>query len=634
MSILTAFNVSKEFGPEEIFNGITVEVPHKARIALVGPNGAGKTTLLNILYGTEPPTTGTVTRARGVRLGFLPQRPELEGDHTLYEEQLSAFADLIRLQEDLVDLENQMSSNAAPDALAKYGELQEEFERIGGYTYESRIRMVLQGMGFAPEDYDKSLNMLSGGQKTRALLARLLLQSPDVLLLDEPTNHLDIDAVEWLEHFLKDFSGAVIVVSHDRYFMDTVATTVWELDFGELAAYKGNYSHYLRQRGERYERLQKEFESQQAFIAKEEEYIRRNIAGQNTKQAQGRRKRLERLTQNPERYGLVKRPHTRQNMKLRLNSSGRSGDRVLYSKGLVVGYDKPLLKAPDIVLLRGETAALIGPNGVGKSTFLKTVLGQLAPLAGEANLGAAVQVGYFAQAHESLDPKKTILDELLSVKNMQLSEARDYLAQYLFQGDDVFRQVSTLSGGERGRLALAKLALAGANFLLLDEPTNHLDIVSQEILQDVLDEFTGTILLVSHDRYLIDKLATQVWAAKPGTLEMFKGTYAEFVAAREKAEQAAAARELADKNATREKSNGAKSSAKKHGLNPYQLQKKVADVEDSIHKLEARHKQLTADIETASAKGDAGRVSQLGAEYSQVETDLHAAMNLWESLVE
>ncbi|MFN8374929.1 MAG: ABC-F family ATP-binding cassette domain-containing protein [Anaerolineae bacterium] len=542
------------------------------------------------------------------------------------------------MQDDISHLETQMASSGSTDQeqLKTYGELQEEFERMGGYTYESRIRMVLQGMGFAPEEYHKPLNVLSGGQKTRALLARLLLQAPDVLLLDEPTNHLDIDAVEWLEKFLRDFPGAVIVVSHDRYFMDTVASTVWELDFGELATYRGNYSHYLQQRGERYERLQKEYEAQQAFIAKEEEYIRRNIAGQNTKQAQGRRTRLERLKQNPERYGLVKRPHARQSMKLRLSSSGRSGDRVLYSKGLVVGHEahKPLFKVPDIALLRGETAALIGPNGVGKSTFLKTVLGQLAPLAGEAHLGAAVEIGYFAQAHESLDPKKTILDELLSVKNLLLSEARDYLALYLFQGDDVYRQVSTLSGGERGRLALAKLALAGANFLLLDEPTNHLDIVSQEILQDVLDEFTGTILLVSHDRYLIDQLATQVWAARPGTLEVFKGTYAEFVDARDKAEQAAAARELAERNLAREKSNGAKTAAKKHGLNPYQLQKKVAEVEEMIHKLETRQQQLTSDIERASAKGDAMCVSQLGAEYTQVETDLHAAMSLWESLVE
>jgi ATP-binding cassette subfamily F protein 3 len=634
MSLLTTFNVAKEFGVDEIFNGITVEVPHKARIALVGPNGAGKTTLLNILYGEEPPTSGIVTRARGIRLGFLPQRPELEGSHTLYEEQLMAFSDLLRLQDDLTRLEGQMSSNTDTNALTHYGELQEQFERLGGYTYESRIRMVLQGMGFKPEDYAKRLDVLSGGQKTRALLARLLLQAPDVLLLDEPTNHLDIDAVEWLEKFLKDFPGAVIVVSHDRYFMDTVATTVWELDFGELATYRGNYSHYLRQRGERYERLQKEYEAQQTFIAKEEDYIRRNIAGQNTKQAQGRRTRLERLKQNPERYGLVKRPHTRQTMKLKLASSGRSGDRVLHSKGLVVGHDKPLFKAPDILLLRGETAALIGPNGVGKSTFLKTVLGQLPALAGESHLGAAVQVGYFAQAHEALDEKKTILDELLSVKHMLLSEARDFLGRYLFHGDDVFRQVSTLSGGERGRLALAELTLAGANFLLLDEPTNHLDIASQEVLQDVLDEFEGTILLVSHDRYLIDKLATQIWSARPGALEVFKGTYSEYAAARDKAEQAAAARELAEKTAARDKANGAKIPTPKHGLNRYQLQKRLAEVEDNIHKLEARQKQLTAEIEQASAKGDAARVNQLGAEYTQVEGDLHTAMMIWEQLAE
>ncbi|NWF67662.1 MAG: ABC-F family ATP-binding cassette domain-containing protein [Chloroflexi bacterium] len=632
MSLLTTYNVSKQFGPEEIFAGVTLEIPQKARIALVGPNGAGKTTLLNILYDSEAPTSGTVTRARGLRLGFLPQRPELEGEHTLWEEQLSAFADLLRLEEDVQHLENQMSSAmgcTVPGALEKYGQLQEEFERRGGYTYESRIRMVLQGMGFKPEDYPKPLDQLSGGQKTRALLARLLLQAPDVLLLDEPTNHLDIDAVEWLEGFLRDFPGAVLVVSHDRYFMDHVATTIWEMDFGEVTVYRGNYSAYLAQRGARYERLQKEFAAQQEMIAKEEDYIRRNIAGQNTKQAQGRRTRLERLKQNPERYGLITRPPKRQQLKLALVSSGRSGDRVLHTKGLVVGREahKPLFSVPDITLQRGETAALIGPNGVGKTTLLKTILGQLPALAGTSTIGAAVQIGYFAQAHEALDEKKTLLDELLSVKNMPLSAARDYLALYLFQGDDVFRHVSTLSGGERGRLALAKLALAGANFLLLDEPTNHLDIASQEILQDVLNQFEGTILLVSHDRYLIDALATQIWSARPGSLRVFKGTYAAFVEARALEEQAAA--QPAAANQPRPASAN-----KKQGLNPYELRKKIAEIEDNIHTLETRQQQLSAEIERASSSGDTARVLTLGSEYTQVENALHAALHTWEQLVE
>jgi ATP-binding cassette, subfamily F, member 3 len=631
MSILTASNLSKEFGTDEIFSGVTVEIPHKARIALVGPNGAGKTTLLYLLMGHDQPTQGAVARARGVRIGFLPQRAEFDSEETLYDELLTAFADLRRMEQEIRDLETQMSSDAqvSADAMARYGELQAEFERLDGYTYETRIKMVLQGVGFRPEQYTQRLNTFSGGQKTRALLARLLLTAPDLLVLDEPTNHLDIDAVEWLENFLKDFGGAVLIVSHDRYFMDHVVNTIWELDFGEVATYRGNYSAYLRQRGERYERLQKEYEAQQAMIAKEEEYIRRNIAGQNTRQAQGRRTRLERLTKEPERYGLVKRPANRETMKLRLASSGRSGDRVLYTKRLHVGYpDKPLFDAPDIVLLRGETAALIGPNGVGKSTLLKTLMGELNALSGEAMLGANVKVGYFAQAHELLNPKNTLLDELMRVKNMTPGEARGSLAQFMFRGDEVYREVSTLSGGERGRLALAKLALAGANFLLLDEPTNHLDIPSQEILQDVLNQFEGTILLVTHDRYLVDALATQIWEARAGKLTVFNGPYTEFVAAKNKAVAPPPPASNGGKGA-----GAAAANAKKHGLNAYQLQKRVAEVEAQIAALEVQVNRLHDQIGAASAQGESAKVTHLAAQYAQAQHDLDAALATWETLM-
>ncbi|MBZ0286682.1 MAG: ATP-binding cassette domain-containing protein, partial [Anaerolineae bacterium] len=335
-------------------------------------------------------------------------------------------------------------------------------------------------------------------------------------MLDEPTNHLDIQAVEWLEGFLKTFPGAVLAVSHDRYFMDAFAQTIWEMDFGAVEVYRGNYSHYVQQRDERYDRRMKEYEAQQEFLAKEEEYIRRNMAGQNTRQAKGRLKRLETMRKNGR---FVNRPRQRKTMYLKLGRAMRSGDKVLMTRGLAVGYpdaDAPLLTVPDITLYRGEVAALIGPNGVGKSTFLKTIIEHLTPLAGEVKVGAAVKVGYFAQAHELLNAKNSVMDEVLTIKPMPISEARNYLAQFLFVGDDVFRPVETLSGGERGRVALAKLALSGSNFLILDEPTNHLDIDSQEILQSVLDHFNGTILLVSHDRYLIDALASQIWAASPG----------------------------------------------------------------------------------------------------------------------
>jgi ATP-binding cassette subfamily F protein 3 len=640
MSLLTATNLAKSFGADDIFEGISVEIPHKARIALVGPNGAGKTTLLNILTGADTPTEGTVTTAKGLRIGFLPQRPELAGDHSVWQEMLNAFTDLRRMETRLQQLEHDLADPAKHDAaLAAYGDLQHRFEDAGGYTYETRIKMVLQGLSFSPDEYDRPLTKLSGGQRTRALLGRLLLDSPDLLVLDEPTNHLDINAVEWLEAFLKDFPGAVLAVSHDRYFMDVFATAVWELDFGTLETYRGNYSHYTQQRIERYERRMKEYEAQQEFLAKEEEYIRRNIAGQNTRQAKGKLKRLETMKK---RGKLLTRPRERKTMHLKMGAVSRSGDKVLMTKNLAVGYadaPAPLFTAPDITLYRGEVAALIGPNGVGKSTFLKTALGQLPPLSGEVKIGASVEIGYFAQAHELLNPKNSIIDEVMTVKAMMPAEARNFLGQFLFSGDDVFRPIETLSGGERGRVALAKLALSGANLLLLDEPSNHLDIDSQEILQNVLANFGGTILLVSHDRYLIDALATQIWAASPGALEVFEGTYSEWAAARAaaSAESPAPAKKVNIPTASNGDGKPAAPSGngkKRHGLNPYQLEKRLAQVEAQVIELEERVAALTEAITQASTEGDAARIQALGEEYNQAEADLQAAMAEWELLAE
>jgi ATP-binding cassette, subfamily F, member 3 len=632
MSLLVAKDLAKAYGPDDIFAGISVEIPHGARIALVGPNGAGKTTLLRLLVGLDKTDAGTITRASGLRIGFLPQRPELVGSHSLWEEALTAFTEVRRMEAELSRLEHAMG--AGEDVLDQYGKLQERYEAGGGYTYETRIRTVLTGLGFTADDYNTSLTQLSGGQKTRALLARLLLEEPELLALDEPTNHLDIEAVEWLENYLNAFPGAVLAVSHDRYFMDATARNIWELDYGVIETYRGNYTHYTQQREERHERLMKDFEAQQEFIAKEEEYIRRNMAGQNTRQAQGRLKRLNRL----KRDNLIRRPPKQRNIHLRIEATLRSGDKVLTTHGLKVGYQddgEVLLTVPDITLYRGETAALIGPNGVGKSTYLKTILGQLEPLGGETKLGASVQVGYFAQAHELLKPRNSIIDEILTVKSMQTSAARDYLAQFLFMGDDVFRPIETLSGGERGRVALAKLSLSGANFLLLDEPTNHLDISSQEILQDVLAAFEGTILLVSHDRYLVNALATQIWAARPGALTVFKGPYKEYVAARDAAAQAEVSAPVSTPRPQPYKAAASQSdkNGKGNGRNSRQMQKRVDEIEGIIHILETRLENLTQAIGTASAAGDAGRVSELGQEYAQAEAELDHAMAEWEGLL-
>ena len=622
MSLLAADHLSLFYGADEVFSQLHLEIPAKSRIALVGPNGAGKTSLLNILAGRDVPTEGRITKARQARVAYLPQRPELAGAHSLWQEQLKAFADLRTMEDRLAELERAMADGHEA-ALADYGRLQAEFERRGGYVYETKIKRALSGLGFAAADYDAPLPRLSGGQKTRALLCRLLLEEPDLLLLDEPTNHLDIYGVEWLESFLKSFAGAALAVSHDRYFIDSFAAVVWEMEAKRLQVYRGDYTAYLKQREERRARLQKEFDGQQTFIAKEMDYIRKHMGSRWTAQAKGRRKKLATMEK---RGKTLTAPRRRGVMKLNMSSDARSGDQVIATTDLVIGYapDQPLAAVPDLRALRGETAALIGANGVGKSTLLKTISGDLAPLAGQARLGANVKHGYFAQAHEALKADRSILEEILAAKTMPISAARDLLGRLMFSADDVFRPVATLSGGERGRVALAKLTLQGANLLLLDEPTNHLDMDSQEILQAVLEGFAGTILLVSHDRYLIDALATQIWDMTAGQLTVFEGGYQEFL--RRRLEEGKIGKQADKKPAAY--------AEKKHGLNPYEVKRKVARLEAKINQLEASLNAVDRQLSAASAAGDVAKVGQLGAAYARGEAELEAALAEWGKFVE
>jgi ATP-binding cassette subfamily F protein 3 len=682
MSLVSGIQLAKSYGPNDLFAGVNVAIPHGARIALVGPNGAGKTTLLRLLAGLEEPSLGTVSRAKGVRVGYLPQEAaysvlripfdsdngirdtQYEITHTLWDEMLTAFADLRAREAELAGLEAAMADPARRDAvMEKYGALQRQFELDGGYEYENRIRFVLHGLNFEPGDYHKPVEILSGGQKTRALLGRLLLESPDLLILDEPTNHLDIHAVEWLEEWLDEWGGAVVIVSHDRYFMDQTVSAVWELQFGALTEYRGNYSAYVTQRAERRARQSAEYEAQQAFVAKERDYIRRNLSGQNTKQAKGRLRRLERMMREPTAQhpddARVFKPLEAHTLRLSMDTDLRSGDRVIETHDLAVGYaddGKVLFRAPDVLLWREECAALVGPNGAGKTTFLKTLLGEVSPLAGRVKLGSSLKVGYFAQAHEGLDPERTVIEEITSVRYMPPGQARDYLAKFLFTGDDVFKRVEVLSGGERGRVALAKLALQGANLLLLDEPTNHLDILSQEILEAVLADFPGTILLVSHDRYLIDALATQIWSLEEGRLEVFKGSWSEYVGWREAKEEG---RRVKDEEQTskpqipsskfqvasgKSKMEGRKSEIKSLksdvASQPSTIRNqksqerkraaRLSELENTIAALEARRVEITRDLESAGA--DVARVRALGEEYAQVEAELSTRLEEWESL--
>ncbi|MFC1922675.1 ribosomal protection-like ABC-F family protein [Chloroflexota bacterium] len=663
MSILTASNLAKSFGPDDIFSGVSLSIPRGARIAIVGPNGIGKTTLLRILVGLDEPSEGNVFRARGLSIGYLPQEAVLTAGHSLWDECLTAFKDL-RLQEaELVQLEAAMGDpDRSQEALTRYGALQETFEFHGGYTYETRIRQVLSGLGFDAQDLRRPLNQLSGGQRTRALLARLLLSKPDLLVLDEPTNHLDIAAVEWLEGYLLSWEGAAILVSHDRYFLDKVAQHIWEMEFGGWETYRGNYSAYLHQRQERWQLRQQLYAAEKERLEKELDYVKRHIAGQRTSQAKGKLRRLSRLVQAIESLGVEamqgkqwleiasqadistnimnlaeveRRIHALKSplkkppdLNINLKAGQRSGNIILSTREVTIGYPgNPLLSSSDLELHRLDCAAVIGPNGAGKTTLLKTILGLQPPLSGEVILGASLSIGYFAQAHEDLDPERTLVEEIEMVApGMLLADIRHYLARFLFTGEDVFRQVSTLSGGERGRLALAKLSLTDANLLLLDEPTNHLDIPSQEVLQEVLAEFQGTILLVSHDRYLIDALGTQVWDIIPErkTMRVFKGTYSEYHAQLE-AELVEAETQLPNKTETRI-SSGNNRRKKGESRRKYRLQQ----IETQIAQLEEQLVSLTRQLEDPPANSQL--VEELGEDYVQVQNEINALLAEWEQL--
>jgi ATP-binding cassette subfamily F protein 3 len=668
MSIVTLNNVGHSFGDFDVFTGITAAIPNDAKIGLVGPNGIGKTTLLRILAGLEVSSMGKVIAAQGTRVGYLRQEA-MEAfagrENTVYAEMLTVFGPIKQQEAGLQALEARMAAGDHTQALLdEYAAAQQAFELAGGYEYEIRIGQVLYGLGFAKEDWYAPLAQLSGGQKTRALLARLLLEQPDLLILDEPTNHLDVAAVEWLETALRTWPSALLVVSHDRYFLDKVVDRIWEMSRAGIELYRGNYSAYVQQRQERWERREAEFEAARERFLKELDYVKRNIARDSTtNMAKGRLRRLirevrvvqagglqtllekqwgqvmEEVDISETRWGVadveqairglhspVQRPPK---LNVRLKTTLRSGNLVLRSSALKIGYPGNLLFTSDpIQLERLECAALIGPNGTGKTTFLRTLLGQIEPLDGEMRFGASLKVGYFAQAQDRLNPDNTVLDELLSHKHMLLGPARSYLAQYLFRGEDVYKPVRLLSGGERARLALALLALEGANFLLLDEPTNHLDIPAQEVLQEVLERFDGTILLVSHDRYLIDRLASQIWELRDGRMQIFGGPYGEFVAARDavaEAERAAAAEARAE---AKRGQNGDRQSK----IEARRRERALAQMEEQIHTLERQLAQLEHDLQAASHAQDLAKIQALGDAYAKTHATLEQSMEAWAEL--
>ena len=672
MSVLTATNVCQSFGAYDVFSGVNVSVPDGGKIGLVGPNGVGKTTLLMILAGLSRPEAGNVHIARNTRLGYLSQESAdaFNGrTHTVYDEMLVVFSGLQVMSDLLQQMETDISRSHAPEQLLEqYSALQERFEFAGGYDYELRIKRVLTGLGFSEDTWRQPLDQLSGGQKTRVLLARLLLEKPDLLIMDEPTNHLDVQAIEWLEGALRTWPGAVLLVSHDRYFLDRVVNNIWEMNPTGIDRYRGNYSAYLQQRSDRWELKNKQFDALKERIAKEMDFIRRNIAGQRTQMAQGKLSRLAReveaihaggldvlpalkskgwlqvqnefgLAMRPaatvselqQRINLLRPPAKPLNLHMRITAAHRSGNIVLRTKDLQAGYpDNQLFFSEDIELHRQECAGLIGPNGVGKTTFLRTILEEIPPLGGTVDLGASLKVGYFAQTREALKPHNTVLDEFLRHQPMPISEARSFLAQYLFRGDDVHNQVGTLSGGEQARLALAVLSLQEANFLLLDEPTNHLDIPAQETLQSALELFGGTILLVSHDRYLINRLATQIWDLRDGRLKVYQGGYHNYLERRDQESQSM--KESKARQASSIFNNGGPVQAdKKLSKNELRLQaERLQALEDEIHEKEIKLAELSEALQDASQRQDVASIRRLSETYAETEAQLAELLSSWE----
>ncbi len=533
MAIITLSGVTKNYAGHEVLRGVDLQIDPKERVALVGANGTGKSTLLRVISGREHPDDGSVQRHRRLSIGYLAQEATFQSRHTLREALLEAFAGLRQQQAQLHELEAELAAAGtnpaawSSETLERYTELMERFEQRGGYSYEQRLEQVLTGLAFDREQWDRPARELSGGQRTRAHLGRLLLEEPDVLLLDEPTNHLDLPTTEWLENFLIAWPQTLLVVSHDRYFLDRVTKRTVEIVDGKTESYPAAYTRYIELRAERYARRHKDYVEQQETIARTEDFIRRFRAGQRAREARGRQTRLDRVER------LADAPKE-ERLRFNLASGPASGQVVLATTRLRIGFpDKQLLRVSNTQVLRGAKIALLGPNGSGKSTLLRTLVAELPPLGGAFEWGHNVQPGYYAQAHEGLDPKRTAVQEIMDARPMSEDAARSFLARFLFTGDDAFKHVGNLSGGERSRVALAKLTLQPSNVLLLDEPTNHLDIAAREVLEEVLREYGGTIIMVSHDRYLISAVADQIWAIEDGIVRVYEAGYADYLTLRQ-----------------------------------------------------------------------------------------------------
>ena len=631
MIILQANKIERYFVGEVLFDNINLQVDERDRIALVGRNGAGKSTLLKILVGEEEPTSGEINKKKDVSLSYLAQDSRFESENTIYDEMLYVFDDLRRTETQLRQMELEMGEKSGEDLdklMADYDRLSENFRQAGGFTYEADIRAILNGFKFDESMWQMKIAELSGGQNTRLALAKMLLEKPNLLVLDEPTNHLDIETIAWLENYLVNYSGALIIVSHDRYFLDKVATITLDLTKHSLDRYVGNYSRFIELKEQKLVTEAKNYEKQQKEIAALEDFVNRNLVrASTTKRAQSRRKQLEKMER------LDKPEADKKSANMTFQSEKISGNVVLTVENAAIGYDGEILSEPiNLDLRKMNSVAIVGPNGIGKSTFIKSIVDQIPFIKGEKRFGANVEVGYYDQTQSKLTPSNTVLDELWNdFKLTPEVEIRNRLGAFLFSGDDVKKSVGMLSGGERARLLLAKLSMENNNFLILDEPTNHLDIDSKEVLENALIDFDGTLLFVSHDRYFINRVATHVLELSENGSTLYLGDYDYYV--EKKAEVEASQTEEASM------SNQAKEASP---VNDYQAQK---ESQKEARKLMRQIENLEAEIETLENQSqaiseqmletnDAEKLMKLQSELDKISHRQEEAMLEWEELSE
>lgn len=632
MIILQANKIERSFAGEVLFDNISLQVDERDRIALVGKNGAGKSTLLKILVGEEEPTSGEINKKRDLSLSYLAQDSRFESSNTIYDEMLHVFDDLRKTEKSLRQMELEMGEKTGADLdklMLDYDRLSEEFRQAGGFTYEADIRAILNGFKFDESMWQMKIEELSGGQNTRLALAKMLLEKPNLLVLDEPTNHLDIETIAWLENYLVNYSGALLIVSHDRYFLDKVATITLDLTKHSLDRYVGNYSSFVEQKEQKLLTEAKNYEKQQKEIAALEDFVNRNLVrASTTKRAQSRRKQLEKMERLDKPEAGTKSAH------MTFHSDKASGNVVLTVEEAAVGYDDQILSEPiNLDIRKMNAVAIVGPNGIGKSTLIKSIVGQIPFIKGEARFGANVEVGYYDQTQSKLTPHNSVLDELWNdFKLTPEVEIRNRLGAFLFSGDDVKKTVGMLSGGERARLLLAKLSMENNNFLILDEPTNHLDIDSKEVLENALIDFDGTLLFVSHDRYFINRVATQVLELSEEGSTLYLGDYDYYLEKKAELEALAAAQAEAEPASSTEEVTG----------NDYHLQKQnqkeLRKITRRIEQLEAEMEELDQKIqditETMHSTNDAADLVQLQSELDQLTVQQEAVMEEWAELSE